>query len=716
MAKTAILSIRILSDARDAIKGLGEAGDKAGGFGKMLGGIGPGALAVGGAVVTGIAAAGKALYDLGSVFDDVEDTIRVGTGATGDALQGLVDDAHAVATSVPTSFEQAGTVVADLNTRLGLSGDTLQTVASQYLEAGRILGEDVDISATTAAFSAFGIEGENVSGAMDDLFRVSQATGVGMNDLAGSAQNNALALQEMGFTFEDSIALVGGLDKAGVDADGTLNAMRKGMLNLAQPGEDMQVAFERVTGELQGYIDAGDTAAALDLAGTVFGTRGAAQMVQALQTGALSMDDLTGAAGVTGDTILGVGQDTQDAAEKWTILKNKGMEALEPLASAVFGFAGDALGGLVDWIDSVDWTPLTDGMTAIGDAAADFGEWIAGLDLSSLTGFFSGFGDAAGTVGTKLSGIGEKIGPLIETIQAGLGPVLEALAPIFTQVFEVGRSLVQNFIDTAINLFSAFMDYLGGFFTLVRGIFTGDWSAVWEGAKTMVSAAWTGITAIFTGAWNAIKGIVTGGISLISSSLSGLGGILSGLFSSAWSAAKSAVSSGVSTAISVIRGLPGQAASALGNIGSTLMDAGRHLISGFVDGIKSRISAVKDTLSGLTDKLTSWKGPEARDATLLTGAGRLVIGGFIQGLESQYPAVRASLRALTADVSSTDMGTLAAPVVSLDSARAARAGSVYAPTYNVTITAPAGGEAAARAFLDTIRRHERRHGRIEVAA
>ncbi|WP_172193239.1 phage tail tape measure protein [Actinomyces faecalis] len=694
MAKTAILSIRILSDARDAIKGLGEAEDKAGGFGKMLGGISPGALAVGGAVVTGVAAAGKALYDLGSVFDDVEDTIRVGTGATGEALQGLVDDAHAVATSVPTSFEAAGATVADLNTRLGLSGDTLQTVASQYLEAGRILGEDVDISATTAAFGAFHIEGEGVSTAMDDLFRVSQATGVGMNDLATSVQTNALALQEMGFSFEDSIALVGSLDKAGVDADATLTAMRKGMINLAQPGEDLTDAFSRVTGQLQGYIDAGDTAAALDLAGTVFGTRGAAQMVQALQTGTLSMGDLTAAAGVTGDTILGVGQDTQDAAEKWQILKNKGMEALEPLASAVFGLAGDALGGLVDWIDSVDWSPLTEGVAAVGDVAASFGQWIASLDLGALTGFFSGFGDAAGTVGTKLAGIGERIGPLIQTIQAGLGPVLEALAPVLASVFETGRALVQNFIDTAITVFGGFVDYLGGFFTLVRGLFTGDWSAVWEGAKQMVS----------------------GGIGVIRSVLSGLGGILSGLFSSAWAAARSAVSSGVSTVIGVIRGLPGQAASALGNIGSTLVNAGARLINGFIEGITSKISAVRDTLTGLTDKLTSWKGPEQRDATLLEGAGQLVIGGLIRGLESQYPAVRASLRGLTADIAHTPMGSLTAPVVSLDSARAGRGTGVYAPTYHVHIGPGADGEREARRFLDTIRRHERRHGRIEVAA
>jgi len=86
-----------------------------------------------------------------------------------------------------------------------------------------------------------------------------------MNELATGAGNNAQAMQELGFTFEDSVSLFGSLDKAGIDATATMGAMKKGMLNLAQPGESTADAFKRVTGELQGYIDAGDTGAALDM-------------------------------------------------------------------------------------------------------------------------------------------------------------------------------------------------------------------------------------------------------------------------------------------------------------------------------------------------------------------------------------------------------------------------------------------------------------------
>lgn len=713
MGKTAILSVKIISDAKDAMTGMRDAASSADGFGAKLASISPGALAVGGAVVAGVVGAGKALYDLGSTFDDVADTIRVGTGATGANLDGLVDVAHQVATSVPTSFEDAGQTVADLNTRLGLSGDTLKTVSSQYLEAGRILGEDVDINSTSAAFSAFKLEGDQVSGAMDDLFRVSQATGVGMNDLAASVQGNALALQEMGFDFANSAALAGMLDKAGVDADSTLNAMRKGMLNMAQPGEDMQDTFNRVTRELQGYIDKGDTAGALDVAGKVFGTKGAAQMVQALQTGAFSLDDLMHAAGATGDTILGVGADTMDAAEKWQILKNKGQAALEPLASAIFTTVGDALGAVTTWIDSTDFTPLATAFSSIGSAVSGVVTWFQSLDLTSLTTAFTTASPVLTSAGETLKAIGDKAQPTIIAIRDGLTPVIQTLAPVFSTIFTTAVAVVSAAWSTITGVLSGALDVIKGIFTIIKGIFTGDWSAVWAGTRAVFSGAWTAMSSIVSGAWSAIRSIVSGGIRLVTGVLSGLGGILSRLFSGAWSSARSAVSSGVSSVVSLVRSLPSRAAGALGGVGSALRNAGRDLISGFINGIKSAIGGVKDTLTGLTSKLTSWKGPESLDRVLLTPAGEAVISGFITGLERQYPSVRASLSGLTKTLGSTDMGSLNAPTLALNPATVLRR-SAPIQTFNITVNGVLDGDDAARKIEQIMRRQSWRTSNVEV--
>ncbi|NHB85208.1 hypothetical protein G7085_12820 [Tessaracoccus sp. HDW20] len=367
MGKTAVLAVKILGDAKGAKDAFTDVETGAGGLMGKLGKFGPAAAMVGGAIVTGVAVGGKALYDIGATWDEVSDGIRIGTGATGDALEGLMDSAKTVASTIPAAIEDIGPTIADLNTRMGLTGDTLETVASQYLEAGRMLGETVSIEKTSAAFNLFGIEGDNVSTAMDQLFQVSQATGVGMNDLADIVTKAGPGLTNLGFSFADSAALAGSLDKAGLDAAGTMSAMQKGMVTLARAGEEPQEAFKRVVGEIDGFVKAGDTAGAMDLAAKVFGTKGAAQFVTAVQSGTIGVEDLMGAAGTTTDTILGLGQETADAAEKWQILKNKAMVALEPIAGAVFDGAGKALDWLLNLIDTFDWSVFTSGIgTATG--------------------------------------------------------------------------------------------------------------------------------------------------------------------------------------------------------------------------------------------------------------------------------------------------------------------------------------------------------------
>lgn len=353
------------------IKGAGSDADKAG---KSVGQRFGKAMVVGTAAIGGAAlATGAALYKVGEVFDDVTDTIRTGTGAQGKALDDMVSIAKNVGTKVPAEFDKIGSVVADVNTRMGLSGDTLEKVSSQYLEAGRLLGEDIDIGKTSAAFNAFKIEGEDVSAAMDHLFQVSQATGMGMNELADAAAKNAPAMQTLGFSFEETTAMVGSFDKAGLNSSAIMASMSKGLVTLAKDGEEPAAAFKRVQGEIAGFIEKGDEAGALNLASKVFGTRGATQFIGAIKAGALNLDDMSKAAGQTGDTILGVGEDTADFAEQWMMFKNNVLVWLEPLASKVFGVLGTAMG------------EVTAGVTAFGAAwAANDGD----ITSSGIPGMF----------------------------------------------------------------------------------------------------------------------------------------------------------------------------------------------------------------------------------------------------------------------------------------------------------------------------------------
>ena len=86
----------------------------------------------------------KGLYDLGKQFDEAYDAIRIGTGATGEELEGLKNDFKDVYSSVPTTMEDAGKAIADYNTRLGLTGDELKELSKQAIAVSGMLDEDLN--------------------------------------------------------------------------------------------------------------------------------------------------------------------------------------------------------------------------------------------------------------------------------------------------------------------------------------------------------------------------------------------------------------------------------------------------------------------------------------------------------------------------------------------------------------------------------------------
>ena len=183
--------------------------------------------------------------------------------------------------------------------------------------------------------------------------------------------------------------------------------------------------------------------------------------------------------------------------------------------------------------------------------------------------------------------------------------------------------------------------------------------AVLIGLTVLVIAKWNTIKAYTAAAWNwvwtKVRGAVSGVLAAVGY-LSALPGRVSGWFSRMKDAA-------VQKALALaawVRSLPGRITSALGGLGRLLWNAGSSVISGFINGLKSKFSSVKNTLGDLTSKLTSWKGPEDVDARILRSAGQLVIGGFQLGIDDQIPALRAQLQGLTGDIPS--MVTQAAPL------------------------------------------------------
>lgn len=301
-----------------------------------------GMVAFGVAAVTATYKIGKQLYELGAQFDKSYDAIRIGTGATGEALDNLKTDFKAVYSSVPGSMEDASKAIADYNTRLGLTGNELQGLSKQAITVSGMLGEDLNstIESSSKAFQQWGINSQDMGNKMDYIFKVSQSTGTGFNELMANMKQFGPQLQNMGYSFEQASALMGQMDKAGVNTTEVLAAMKKSVTTLAKKGisatDGMKMYYEQIK-------NAGNEAKAASIASEVFGARAGSTMANAIRKGTLNVEAFTKSLESNSETIMGAMWDTADAAERWEIIQHQLQVAFEPFASAVFDFVNSLL-------------------------------------------------------------------------------------------------------------------------------------------------------------------------------------------------------------------------------------------------------------------------------------------------------------------------------------------------------------------------------------
>lgn len=407
--------------------------------------------------VAAVAAVGKALFDIGEEFDEMTDTIITGTGASGEALKELEDSAKSIATTVPVSFGDAGDIVQDLNTRLGLTGDTLTDVGTQIARIGDLTGESFDVEAFSGAMSAWGVSAEDMSGELDKLFAISQSTGIGINDLTRITESAAPQMMALGYSYEDTAAMAGLLDKSGLDASSTLTKMSKALTTMAKDGEDPAEALERTTTEIADLIEQGDEAAAIDLAASLFGTRGAPQFVQAVKNGSLSVDEFLESMGDTTGILADTEGRTMSFSEHVEVLKNQFKALLEPLGSAVFQGLSVAMGYVTDAFRAFVEGPGP----KIGEVLQrvfDWGKQVAELftnAFSKATGLES-FADGADKARKAAQTLFNAVKPLISAFTSILKTILPPLAKILGTTLGTAFKVLGGIIKTAAGILRSF--------------------------------------------------------------------------------------------------------------------------------------------------------------------------------------------------------------------------------------------------------------------
>ena len=581
----------------------GREADNAGnGMAGMFSGFGQkaGLLMVGGitAALAGVVAGGKFLLDLGGDIDNAFDTIRIGTGDTGDALEGLQDDFRAVASTTPSDLGSVGTAVSDLNRRLGLTGEPLQQMSKQMLDLSRITGTDLaaNIENSTRLFGDWSIPVTEQSTALDELFRASQSSGVGLDKLSQSAVQFGAPLRQLGYSFEESLGMIATFEKEGVNTELVMGSMRIALGKMARAGEAPAETFQRVTDQIK---NAGSAGEANTLALELFGAKAGPDMAAAIREGRFEVGNMTAAIAGGSDTISKASADTADWKEKWQVLKNQIFLKMEPLAVKVFDGVGKIFANLGPWMQKANAivTPIMQQIVA----------WVS----------------------ANWPKISETIKSVMESVRSIIDNVMLTVKTLWDKYGDLIMERVQIAFNFISNTISAVMKTVQGIIQVVTGLITGDWSKVWDGIKN-----------VFIGVWDGIKGAVTAAVGFVHTTIEAVGRTISGVWDGIWNGIKDTASGALDAVVQFVIDLPGRIVDVLGGVVLAGLGLGKSFLDGIIGGLSDAADFVGDIAKDIWNAVVGFWNDKIIEPvsnwtvdTHIPGVGKVTPFGAIDGLK-----------------------------------------------------------------------------------
>src|SRR5262245_666683 len=227
----------------------------------------------------------------GGDFNKAYAQIRTGTGATGKALAGLKTDFKELLKTRPDSLSGVAEAITKVHQRTGLTGKGLQDLSANMLRLSKMTKTDLgsSIESVTRLMGDWSVPAGKVDDKLNELFRAAQHTGVPFDQLATSMTKFGSPMRQLGFSMEQTAALVGKFEKEGVNTNLVMGAMRKSLGKFAKEGKDPVKALQSITDQIKGAGNAGKANA---IAVETFGAKAGPDMAAAVREGRFELGDL----------------------------------------------------------------------------------------------------------------------------------------------------------------------------------------------------------------------------------------------------------------------------------------------------------------------------------------------------------------------------------------------------------------------------------------
>lgn len=514
-----------LLKAADAVEGIGN---KATDLGKKLMPVSAGIAALGGA---GVAAAME--------LDNGYDTIITKTGAAGEALEKLTEVADNVFSDLPTTMDDAGIAVGEINTRFGVTGERLEELSKDFIKFAEINGADLNNSIGTVdrIMEQWNIDMRETGNVLGLITKKGQDTGISVDALMNSVQQNGATFKEMGLNLTQSISLLAQFESNGVNAETAIAGLKKSVKNYTDEGKSTEEALKLT---IESIKNAKTETEALAIAQDTFGTKGAAEMSKAIREGRIDIDSLSASMKEYGSVVNDTFEATLDPWDETAVAMNNAKLVAADLGQSLLSTVQPMITKVVEKVkEFTEWFKNLDSNTkqiivkigllvaALGPALLGFGKMSTGISgviktvsglgskIRGIGGILSALSGPAGIVIGILAalaagfvalyktndefrekinnGIGKlkesflqlwtAVQPLIESMKKAFNALMTALKPVFDFLMLNLRGIINgivNAVDPIISTIQNMIDYITNIINAIVALLQGDFDGFYS--------------------------------------------------------------------------------------------------------------------------------------------------------------------------------------------------------------------------------------------
>lgn len=618
-----------LKKAEDALKSFGSVGEqqmklvgeKVKDVGNKISSLGEGMTKL----VTGpIVAIGAGSVAAWQEVDGAMDIVIQKTGATGDALTDMQNRVTSIAETIPTSFEEAGTAIGEVNTRFGLTGDALEQLSTQFIEFANLNGTDVNSSIDTVqkTLAAFGLSAEDAGALLDTLNKAGQDSGISMDQLAQLMTSNATAFRSMGLNAADAANLLATLEKSGVDTSVAITGLTKVQKEAAEEGVSMETALNTALTDVNSAIE-------------IFGSKAGVKLYESFQNGTLSVQDFTTSTASLTDALGSVSETytaTLDPLDQMTTTMNTLKSTGAEIVNSAAPMLEQAMKALADVVKQ-----LSD---AWNNLSPEQQEMI--IQMAAVAAAVGPVLVVIGKVVTAVGGIITTLAPLGTLITGTIIPAITAVgAPILAVVAAVTA------VIAIIVLCIKHWDEIKAKAEEVSKAISDKWNEV----KTNITTAVTNIMTTVKQKFEQIKTDAVNKVTDLKNKVVTAFNNLKNSIASTVGNIRDSIVNGFQNAINFITSIPSRA-----------IGWGRDIINGIVDGIRQAIGNITSAMADVANTIASFihfsepdVGPLSDFHTFMPDMMKQLAQGITRGI----PTIESAMDAMTRSMV-PNMGNMAA--------------------------------------------------------